>query len=173
MNKQQKADTIAELKDTLAKVPSLVLADFRGVTVAQVNGLRSEIRKNDCVYRVIKNTLVKKAIEGTALEALAPHFRGPTAVAYSFNDPVAPAKVLSKFAEDLEHLEIKAGFVDGEVLDAKGVDRLAKMKSKDELRADFLALMMAPATELVRLLAAGPTNFLLLLKAREAKVDAA
>ena len=93
-----KIDTIAELQETLAKVASLVVADFRGLNVEEVNGLRREIRKADCKYRVVKNTLFKRAVAGTPMEGLAPLFKGPTAIAYSFQDPVAPAKVMDKFA---------------------------------------------------------------------------
>lgn len=165
-----KAETVNELKDTFSKCASLILADYRGLTVAEVNGLRSEIRKTGCTYRVIKNTLARRAIEGTAMEPLADFFRGPTAIAYSFEDPVAPAKVLDQFAKDLKNLEIKAGFLEGELLKPAGVSNLAKMPGKDELRAQFLAQLMAPAQSFVRLLAAAPTNFLYLLQAQERKL---
>lgn len=167
MNREQKTATVEELKETLARAQSLVLADFRGLTVSQTNGLRSEIRKNDCHYRVIKNTLVKRAIAGTPMEVLSDLFKGPTAIAYSFEDPVAPAKVIDKFDEELKNLEVKGGYLDGEALDAAGVKGLAKMKGKDELRAELLAQFMAPAQSFVRLIAAAPTNFLYLLQARE------
>jgi large subunit ribosomal protein L10 len=167
MNKETKTATVEELKDTLSKVQSLVITDFRGLTVAQTLGIRSEIRKNACHYRVVKNTLVKLAVAGTQMEGIAPLFKGPTAIAYSFEDPVAPAKVVEKFDEQLEKLELKGGYLDGEVLDAAGVRNLAKMKGKDELRAEFLAQLQAPAQSMVRLLAAAPTNFMYLLQARE------
>ena len=167
MQKQQKVDTVAELKDTFARAASLVLADYRGLKVSQVNELRSEIRSNACSYRVIKNTLAKRAIAGTAMEGLAAHFTGPTAVAYSFEDPVAPAKILDKFAKDLEKLDVKAAYVDGKVLDGKGVKQLAQMKGKDELRAELLMTLMAPTQNFVALTNAVATNFVYVLKARE------
>ncbi|MCB9555875.1 MAG: 50S ribosomal protein L10 [Deltaproteobacteria bacterium] len=167
MNRQQKVDCIDELKETLSRVASLVLADYRGLTVQQVNAIRSEIRQSACAYRVVKNTLVKRAIAGTPMEPLAEHFTGPTAIAYSFEDPVAPAKILDNAAKDFEHLEIKAGYVDGEILDTRGISSLAKMKGKDELRAEFLATLMAGPQSFVRLLNAAPQNFLYLLQARE------
>ena len=172
MNRQVKNDTVEELKSTLGRVASLVLADFRGLKVQQVNELRSEIRQADCSYRVVKNTLIRRAISGSAMEPLSDFFRGPTAIAYSFEDPVAPAKLLDKYAEELDLLEVKAGYVDGEVLDAKGVKRLATMKGKDELRAELLMTLMAPAQGFVRLLAAPPTNFLYLLNARRQQLEA-
>jgi large subunit ribosomal protein L10 len=167
VKREQKNETVDELKETLAKAQSVVLTDFRGMTVAETNELRSEIRKSECHYRVVKNTLVKLAIADSPLSGLSELFKGPTAIAYSFEDPVAPAKILDKFEEDLKNLEVKGGFVDGEVLDPKGVKQLAKMKGKDELRAQLLATFVAPAQQFVRLVAAAPTNFLYLLQARE------
>lgn len=167
MNREQKTTTVDELKDTLSKVQSLVIADYRGLKVKDTLGLRSEIRKNECHYRVVKNTLVKRAVQGTAMEGIASMFTGPTAIAYSFEDPVSPAKVLDQFEGKLPALELKGGFLEGEVLDAAGVKRLAQMKGKDELRAELLAQFMAPAQSLVRLFNAVPTNVLYLLQARE------
>jgi large subunit ribosomal protein L10 len=135
--------------------------------VQQVNGLRSEIRKNECSYRVVKNTLFKRAIAETDMAGLADLFTGPTAVAYSFDDPIAPAKIIDKFAGDLAKLEIKGGYLDGQVLDTSGVKNLATMKGKDELRAELLMTFLAPAQQFVRLTAAAPQNFLYLLGARE------
>jgi large subunit ribosomal protein L10 len=164
---QEKADRVEELRETLRKASSLVLADFRGVTVEQISGLRKEMRKASCTYRVVKNTLVKRAIAGTALEELSRHFKGPTAIAFSYDDPVAPAKILDKFAEDVKNFQLKAGYLEGEVLNAAGVKSLATMKGKDELRAALLRTFMAPAEGFVRLLAAAPTSFVYLLQSRK------
>lgn len=171
MNREQKTAMVDELKDTLSRVQSLVITDYRGLKVSETLGLRSEIRKNDCHYRVVKNTLLKLAIKDTAMEGISDLFTGPTAIAYSFEDPVAPAKVVDEFDEKLKALEVKGGFLDGEVLDAKGVKSLAKMKGKDELRAEFLAQLMAPAQSFVRLINAVPQNVLYLLQARERSMN--
>ena len=170
MNKQTKASTVEELKTTLAQAQSLVLADYRGLTVAETNGLRSEMRKNACHYQVVKNTLVKRAVAGTEMEGVSSFLSGPTAIAYSFEDPVAPAKIIDQFEKDLKNLDIKGGYLDGEVLDEGGVKNLAQMKGKDELRGDFLAQLMAPAQSLVRLFNAVPQNVLYLLQARESEM---
>lgn len=167
MNAQQKADVVAELKDTLSKVASVVVADYRGLTVEQVNGLRKEIRKSECTYRVVKNTLFRRAIAGTEMEGLTEMFVGPTAIAYSFEDPVAPAKILDKYSESLKKLGLKGGYLEGQVLDETGIKSLAKMPGKDELRAKLLATFQAPAQGFVRLLNAVPQNFAFLLNARE------
>lgn len=170
MFRQQKEDAVAELKDTLSKVASLIVADYRGLTVEQVNGLRREIRKADCTYRVVKNTMVRRAISGTDMEGLAPLFKGPTAIAYSMSDPVSPAKIIDKFASELAPLEVKGGYLDGQVLDETGVKSLANMKGKDELRAELLMTFLAPAQGFVRLMAAAPQNFVYLLSARERSI---
>lgn len=167
MHRQEKIDTVAELKETLPKAASLILADFRGVSAPQADGLRSEMRKAACVYRVVKNTLVKRAIAETPMAGLADLFRGPTAIAFSFEDPVAPAKVLDKVGQELKALKVKGGYIDGEILDPDGVKALAKMKGKDELRAELLMTLSAPAQNFVALLNAAPQNFLYLLGARE------
>ena len=166
MDKQTKIDSVAEITESLAKAQSLIVADYRGLKVSEVNEIRAEIRKNDCFYRVLKNTLVKRAITGTPMEGLSDVLSGPTVIAYSFEDPVQPAKIIDKFEDTFEKLEVKGGYLDGQVLDAAGVKNLARMKGKDELRADFLAQLQAPAQSFVRLMAAAPTNFLYLLQAK-------
>ncbi len=171
MNTQQKLDTVAELQETLSKVASIIVTDFRGLTVEEANKLRREIRAADCQYRVVKNTLFKRAIAGTDMEGLSEFFKGPCSIAYSFNDPVAPAKVIDKFTSSVKHLQVKAGFLDGDVLDQGKVKSLASMKGKDELRAEFLMLLNAPAQQFVALLAAAPQNFMYLLKAQEEKIN--
>lgn len=167
MNKQEKLDAVSELKDLLEQVASVVVADFRGLTVEEANALRAEIGKAECQYRVIKNTMILRAIEGTSMEGLTDLFRGPSAIAYSFNDAVAPAKVIDKFASSSKHLKVKGGYMDGQILDTANVKNLASMKGKDELRAELLATFMAPAQGFVRLMAAAPQNMLYLLSARE------
>ena len=171
MKSEQKQQTVAELKDTLGSVAALIVTDFRGLTVDEANKLRQEIKDAECQYRVVKNTLFKRAIAGTEMEGLSDLFRGPCSIAYSFNDPVAPAKVIDKFTSSVKHLTVKAGFLDGDVLDEGKVKNLASMKGKDELRADFLMLLNAPAQQFVALLAAAPQNFMYLLKAREEKIN--
>ncbi len=167
MNRQDKVDTVAELQDTLGKVAALIVTDFRGLTVDEANKLRSEIKKAECEYRVIKNTLLKLAIEGTDMEGMTDMFKGPSAIAWSNSDPVAPAKVIDKFASKSKHMVVKGGFLEGEVLDEGGVKSLAHMKGKEELQAEFLMTLMAPAQNFVALLNAAPQNFMYLLNAKK------
>src|SRR5215831_13891788 len=168
MERAVKEQVVADLKERMGKAASVVLADFRGLTVEVTTGLRREFRAAQCEYTVVKNTLLSLAIKGTQMEPLAKLLEGPTAVATSREDPAAPAKIAQKFAKDqVEKFVIKGGFVEGRVLDAKGVAELSKLPGKSELRATLLATFTAPATDLVRLLAAGPLNFLYLLGARK------
>ena len=167
MERAVKEENIASLKGDLAKATSLVLADFRGINVKNDTALRREFRLNGCKYQVVKNTLLGRAVEGTAMAGLEKLFKGPTAIAYSFEDPAAPAKIATKVAKGEEKFIIKGGFVDGQALDAKGVEALSKMPTKDELRSSFLALLVAAPQNFLALLTAAPQQTLAVLAARE------
>jgi len=167
MERAVKEENIAALKGDLAKATSLVLADFRGITVKNDTALRREFRLNGCKYQVVKNTLLGRAVEGTGMAGLEKLFVGPTAIAYSFEDPAAPAKIATKVAKGEEKFVIKGGYVDGKALDAKGVEALSKMPTKDELRSSFLALLVAAPQNFLALLTAAPQQTLAVLAARE------
>jgi large subunit ribosomal protein L10 len=172
MERAVKEQVVAALKDKMARAASVVLADFKGLTVEAVTNLRREFRAAQCEYKVVKNTLLGLAVKGTGMEAFDKLLTGPTAMAYSAEDPAAPAKIAAKFAkEHAEKFIIKGGYIEGKVLDAKGVEQLSKLPGKNELRAKVLATFMAPATDFVRLLGAGPLNFLYLLNARKAELE--
>jgi large subunit ribosomal protein L10 len=167
MERVVKDENISALKTALAKATSLILADFRGITVKADTSLRREFRANGCSYQVVKNTLLGMAVKGTAMEGLEKLFVGPTAIAYSWEDPAAPAKVATKIAKAEEKFVIKGGFVDGKALDVKGVEALSQLPGKDELRATFLATLLAVPQNFLRLTTAAQQNFALLLAARE------
>jgi len=167
MDRTQKETVVGELKVAFKDVLSVVLADTRGIDVPAVTSVRDEFRKAGCHYRVLKNTLVRIAIKGSAMEPMTKLLEGPTAGIWSTESPSAPAKVATKVAKDLEKFVIKGGYFDGTALDAKGVESLATMPGKDELRAMLLMTFLAAPTDFVRTLAAGPTNFLYVLQARE------
>ena len=167
MERAVKEENIGTLKADLAKATSLVLADFRGIAVKNDTSLRREFRANGCKYKVVKNTLLGRAVEGTAMAGIENLFKGPTAIAYSFEDPAAPAKIATKVAKAEEKFVIKGGFVDGQALDAKGVDALSRMPTKDELRSSFLALLVAAPQNFLALLTAAPQQALAVLAARE------
>src|SRR5882672_8346799 len=167
MEKAVKETNISALKVDLVKATSLVLADFRGITVKSDTGLRREFRVNGCRYRVVKNTLLGIAVKGTPMEGIEKLLAGPTAIAYSFEDPAVPAKIASKIAKGEEKFVIKGGYVDGKALDVKGVAALSQLPGKDELRATFLATLLAVPQNFLRLTTAAQQNFALLLAARE------
>lgn len=173
MDRIQKKTEISTIQERFERMASAVITDFRGLNVEKINMLRSEFRKADVEYRVVKNTLVKLAIKDQKYgEAVSEFLQGPTAIAWSYEDPVSPAKIIANFAKDNEKLKIKGGVIeDGTVLDAAGIEKLSKMPGKAEIQAKLLATFMAPANDMVRLFAAAPTNFMYLLNARKSQLD--
>ena len=167
MDRATKEATVTELKEKLGRIAALVVADYRGISVPTVTGLRDQFRKAQCEYKVYKNTLFKLAISGTKMEPLSKHLEGPTAVMFSYESPSAAARVATKFAKENDKFKIKAAYFEGQVLEGEAVEGLASMPGKDELRATLLATLLAPAQGLVRTIAAGPMNFMYLLAARE------
>jgi large subunit ribosomal protein L10 len=167
VNATEKNANIDSLKTRLASAQSLILADFRGLTVESDNKMRREFRAVGCEYHVVKNTLLGKAVKGTAMEVLETLLAGPTAIAYSTEDPSAPAKVATKVARLENKFVIKGGFMDGRLLDKTGVEALSTLPSKEEARATFLATLLAVPQNFLRLLNAAPQNFAHLLAARE------
>ena len=171
MNRAQKEEMVASIRSGLDQAKSVVLADHSGIDVNTVNELRSEFRANNVTYRVVKNTLAKLAVQGTEHEVLSDLFRGPTAIAFSEEDAVSPAKVAKKFAKEFDAYEIRGGYLDGEILEASGIDKLAEMPTKDEMRAKVLSLFQAVPTKFVRTLNAAPTEFVGLLRARKQDLE--
>jgi large subunit ribosomal protein L10 len=171
MDRTTKETQIGEIRTRFDKMTAAVFLDFTGMTVENVTKLRAEFRKAGVEYKVCKNTLVKHALKDAAFRAkLDDVLAGATGIAWSYEDPSAAAKVVKAFRKDPagEKLQIKAGLIEGSVLDARGVeDRLASMPGKNELRATLLATLQAPLQRFVALLAAPPQNFVYLLSAKE------
>ena len=167
MDRAQKEQAVGQIKEAFAGVMSVVLADYRGLDVPTVTEMRDEFRKNGCGYRVLKNSLVRLAIQGSELEPMSAILAGPTAVIWSTESPSTPAKIACKFAKDQQNFQIKGGYFEGQVLDAAGVERLSKMPGKQECQASLLMTFLAAPQEFVRTIAAGPLNFLYLMQARE------
>ena len=170
MNRQQKEARVQQLKELFEGATSLVLTDYRGLDVSSMVALRRSLREESVNYRVLKNSLALRALEGTDKSSLAAHLTGPLAVAWSNHDPVAPAKILHAFAKDHEALEIKVGYLDGEELDLATLKALAVLPSKDELRSKFLSVLNAPAQKLVTLTSQVQRNFLSVLKQKAEQV---
>jgi len=164
----QKETQVAQIKDRFGRMASAIVTDFRGLDVETLNSLRREFDKVDIEYRVVKNTLVMRAVgDADYAGKLSGYLEGPTAIAWSYEDPVAPAKVVADFAKTNEKLKIKCAVLDGKILGEPEVIQLSKMPGKNEIKSQLLATFMAPAQTMVRLLAAGPTTFLYLLNARK------
>ncbi len=172
MNRTEKEQFVAELRAELLEAKSVILGCHQGIPVNKVNELRVAFSKQGVKYRVVKNTLACLALEGTGMEALAPYFVGPIALAFSTTDAIAPAKVLKDYVKTADKYIVHAGYMDGDVFDAKGVDALAAMPSKEELRAQFLGVLQAVPSKFLRTLNAAPQQFLMVLKAREEKLGA-
>lgn len=175
MDRTEKAALIESFKDTMAKAESVILTEFNGLTVAEATSLRRSLSEGGVQFRVIKNTLAKRAIADTDMTVLADQLTGPTAWAWSDDDPVAPAKVLAGLLKgDLsKHLTIKAGYLDGRALDEAEIKALSKLPGRDELRSKLLSVFLASGTQLVRVLAARPVEFLQVLKARANELEEA
>lgn len=160
MNRVEKSAVIEQYKKLFDGIESVVVVDTSGVDVNTINAVRSKFRADGVTFAVIKNTLAKHALEGTALEPLTALLKGPVAVALKKDDLVSAAKIAVAFAKDNQKFEIKGGFGFGKVLDVKGVDDLSKTKGRNELLAEILSLFKA-----------SQTKFAALLKARAEKLE--
>lgn len=145
---EQKQQIVAEVNEVAASALSAVLADYRGLTVAEMTEMRVKARESGVYLRVVRNTLAKRAVEGTEYECLNDAFVGPTLLAFSQEDPGAAARLLKDYAKDLEDLEIKALSIGGEVLPADQLDRVAKLPTLDEARSLLMSVMQAPVVKL-------------------------
>ena len=140
---EQKEKLVGDLAEKMKNAESGVLVNYCGITVEKDTALRADLRKNGVTYKVIKNTYIKKAADMAGLSGFDSVLEGMTAIAVS-DDPIAPAKILNKFAEDNEGFEIKAGFIDGRVIDVNEIKALAAIPSKEGLIAKFLGSIQSP-----------------------------
>lgn len=153
LNLQEKQAVVAEVSAQVAQAQTIVLAEYRGIEVGDITALRANARKAGVYLRVLKNTLARRAVQGTPFEALAEKMVGPLVYGFSA-DAVAAAKVVYDFARDNDKLVIKAGSYNGKVLDVAGVDALATVPSKEVLLAQLCGLLQSPVSGMARVLAA-------------------
>jgi large subunit ribosomal protein L10 len=161
--KQEKDREIQELHRQFRESPNVLLVGFQGVKVADDEKLRRELRQANLSYRVVKNTLAIRAAQGTPLEQLKENFTGPTAVALSKSDPVALAKILSKWAKESPAFRFKAGIVEGRVIEVKDIEVLASMPSREELISKIMFLINSGAQRLATAVAGVSRNLVVVL----------
>ena len=173
MNRTEKEQVIGELHEKMARAKAAIVAEPKGLNVATVTELRKKLRDAKVDYRVVKNTLAARAAKGTPVEAVADKFVGPTAIVMSYDDVVAPAKLLVEFMKDRENFAIRTAVVEGKVVDAKGVQALAKMPGLNELRASIAAVLNQPATMVARIIGTPAQQLARVLGARKEQLEKA
>lgn len=168
ITRADKVEKIADLSNSLSRAKATFLVDFNGMKVEQVTNLRKSLFKNNSEMKVVRNTLARLALKEhpEANDALG-EFTGTNAFVFAYEDASASAKALSDFAKEVEQLKLKTGVMEGKKLDAAKINYLATLPGKDELRAQLLSVMLAPATKMVRVLNAAPSGFLNVLNARK------
>lgn len=169
MNRSEKEALVQEMAERLGRARAVILTDFRGLKVEKMTELRAQLKEKDLDYKVIKNTLLKRAAAGTSTENLAGQLEGPNGVAISYEDPVELAKILKEFAKINDKLVIKAGMVEGKLIGADQVEALAKLPGKEQLLAMLLGTMNGVPRGFVTVLAQVIRGLLYALKAIEEK----
>lgn len=147
-----KQPIVAAIAEDVKDAQSVVLVDYRGLTVAQDTELRKQLREAGVIYKVCKNTMMKRAFEGTEFAGLDEYLEGPSAIAISKDDATAPARIICNFAKTANKLEVKAGVVEGAVYDMAGIVELSKIPSREELISKFLGSIQSPITNFARVI---------------------
>lgn len=166
---EEKESAVSLIREKLQASQGAVLTDYRGLNVAEVTELRDKLREAKVEFKVVKNTLTKRACSELGIEGLDPYLEGPTAIAFGLEDPVSPAKILSEFAKAHKDLEVKAGLLEGKVIDAEGVKALADLPSREELLAKVLGGMTSPLYGFAGSLQGILRNFVYVLSAVQEK----
>ncbi len=166
MNRSAKEHVVAELHKKLKDVKLAVLADYSGIRVKEITGLRNELRKAESEFKVVKNNLLSIALKDTDFMPLEDHLKGPKALMMNFGDVVEPTKILVEFAKKNDKLEIEAGVLDGSLLDKDQIKALAELPTREVLLAKLLSILVGAQTQLVTVLSGVPRGFVQVLEAR-------
>lgn len=169
MLKSEKEILIKELSDKFTRAKGVIVAEFNKLDVDTVNRLRKKLRDGNVEWKVLKNTLAKRAAKGTSVEKVSDDFVGPVALAISYDDVVAPAKILAAFVKGLETVKIRSGVIQGQKIDAAGVQALAKLPGLNELRSTILGMINQPATKLLRTIKEPSGSLVRVIKAKSEK----
>lgn len=173
MKLEQKQKIVEELAEKFKKSKVLIVTDYKGLNVTTLNDLRRKLRESDIEYRVVKNTLLARASDDTDVSKIKDSFKGPSAIAMSFEDPVAPAKVLTKFAEENKKLEIKIGVMGNRVLSLDDIKALSSLPAREVVLAQLLSAMNAVPTGLVSALSNIPRKMINVVQAIKEQKEAA
>ena len=164
MNLEKKQQIVEEIHKKFKEAEIVIATDYKGLDVAVMTDLRRQLREASIEYQVVKNTLLNRASENTDISVISEYFKGPCAVAISYDDPVAPAKILNKFAETNSKLELKIGAMNGNVLSVEDLKALSKLPSREQLLSQLLSCMNSVPGNFVRTLAAVPAGFVNVLQ---------
>jgi large subunit ribosomal protein L10 len=173
LNLEEKKIIAENLHERFSKSSIMILADYKGLNVTVINDLRRKLRQENVEFQVVKNTLLARASADTDAALIKDYFKGPSAVVFGYDDPVAPARVLIKFAEEHDELKIKAGVMKGKMLDIGAVKTLSALPSREVVLSQFLAACNAVPASLVRTLSAIPKKLLYVLLAIKEQKEAA
>ena len=165
MNRDEKAAIVAELNESFSRAKFSVVADYCGLTVSDLEKIRRDLRQSRSEIRIAKNTLLRRAVTDTSCESLTDDFTGTTAIVMSYDDPVAPAKVLAKCAENYDKFQLRSAVLEGEKITIDDLVALSKLPSKEVLLGQLLSVMNGVPTAFVRVLSAVPQNLLYGLQA--------
>lgn len=173
MNLEEKKEIVKDLNERFSKAAVVIVTDYKGLDVAAINDLRRRLRKEEVEYQVVKNSLMVRASQETDVALIKETFKGPSAVALSYSDPVAPAKVLTEFAKDHDVFEIKVGVMDGKVIELNEIKALSALPSREVLLGTFVSVLNNVPTGFVRTLAEIPRQLLNVLQAIKDQKEAA
>ena len=173
MKLDQKKEIVKALHDKFERSKIVIVTDYKGLNVTTINDLRRKLREAEIEYKVVKNSLLARAADDTDVALIKDYFVGPSAIALSYDDPVAPAKLLTEFAKENKNLEIKAGILNGKVLDVNAIKSLSSLPSREVLLSQFLSVLVGVPTSVVRALNDMPQRLLNVLQALKEQKETA